>query len=290
MTAATDRIAKADQPLVSVCIPSYNARDYIGDTIDSILRQGYAPLEIIVQDDCSTDGTWEVLQSLATRIPELTVFRNRRNLGVGRNCAGVAERARGEFMVVLSCDDQLEDGFLATAIPVLQQGEAEVVTGGFFIVTPDRTYARRMQLASGTFCRFAALILLRNPFNINFTLFNRRAIAGIGYGRHLFASLVTWDYDFWLRLGASGLRLRYIDQPLGRYRVHGSNVSFQTERFNRPTLLAILRHKEALRAGNSSIYRLTLLRFLGRMLTYAVKSRSLDRRLFAVVWRQLVRL
>jgi glycosyltransferase involved in cell wall biosynthesis len=278
-----------DKPLVSVCIPSYNARDYIGETVASVLRQDYAPLEIVVQDDCSTDGTWEALQAMAAGMPQLAIARNNRNLGIGRNSTALLGRAQGKYVMILSNDDLLEPGFLHATVPILERGEAEVVTTSFSIMTQEKTYVRRLHLREGVYCRFGKLILLRNPFNINFTLIRRDLLDRIGYGDRQFSVMVTWDYDFWLRLAASDLRLKYLDKPLGKYRVHGENISFRTTRFNRPTLLAILRHKRVLRQSCRGAYRLTLVRFLSRMAGYGMRRLGFDRRLFGTVLREAMR-
>ena len=50
------------QPRVSVCIPSYNSENYIAETIESVLSQTYTNFELVITDDCSTDGTINVIK------------------------------------------------------------------------------------------------------------------------------------------------------------------------------------------------------------------------------------
>jgi Glycosyltransferases involved in cell wall biogenesis len=69
------------KPLVSVMIGAYNAAPYLGEAIDSVLAQDYEPIELIVVDDGSTDGTAEVARSFA---------------GVRRDLPGERRQRRGE--------------------------------------------------------------------------------------------------------------------------------------------------------------------------------------------------
>jgi glycosyltransferase involved in cell wall biosynthesis len=74
-----------NKQLVSVCIPVFNSVKYVQETIDSILAQDYPNLEIIVQDNVSTDGTWELLQKLAKEHPQLSIAQNKTNVGMAPN-------------------------------------------------------------------------------------------------------------------------------------------------------------------------------------------------------------
>ena len=66
-------------PLVSVCIPVYNCERYIGEAIQSVLDQTLADFELIVCDDCSTDGTLKAVEGC--RDPRIRIFRNDANIG-----------------------------------------------------------------------------------------------------------------------------------------------------------------------------------------------------------------
>jgi glycosyltransferase involved in cell wall biosynthesis len=72
-----------DKDLVSVCIPTFNGAQFIKQTLESVLGQTYDQLEIIIQDDGSTDNTLEIVRSFAD--PRITVRTSPENLGGASN-------------------------------------------------------------------------------------------------------------------------------------------------------------------------------------------------------------
>ena len=74
---------------ISFCIPVYNAKSYLASCIESIYAQNIDQFEIICVDDCSTDGSFELLNDLCAKYPELVVKRNETNRGISyaRNLA-----------------------------------------------------------------------------------------------------------------------------------------------------------------------------------------------------------
>ncbi len=116
-------VVEADQQrgLLSVVIPFYNLGEYIQETVVSVLRSGYRPIEMVVVDDGSTDvASIARLRELADRHAELRVvcipnggLANARNVG--------ADAARGEFLAFLDADDMVEPEFYSRAIDVLMR-------------------------------------------------------------------------------------------------------------------------------------------------------------------------
>jgi GT2 family glycosyltransferase len=106
-----------------VIIVTYNHKQYIYDCITSVLKNN--PLEVIVVDNSSTDGTTDFVEK---KIPEVIVIRNSKNLGYGGgNNLGV-ERAKGEYIVILNPDTIVEDGWLEELLKPLEEKDDLIST------------------------------------------------------------------------------------------------------------------------------------------------------------------
>ena len=92
-------------PSVSVVMCTYNGARYLDSQMESILAQDYPLLEVIVQDDGSSDDTIDILHRYARRDSRVHVFRNERRLGFNRNFHTAMLRARGELIAIADQDD-----------------------------------------------------------------------------------------------------------------------------------------------------------------------------------------
>jgi glycosyltransferase involved in cell wall biosynthesis len=99
---------------ISVCIPTYNRADHLNNCLQSIIANksiSKADFEVCVSDNCSSDGTEEVVRRAQTSI-EIKYQKNISNLGIPRNFLNVVEMARGEFVWLIGDDDLLLSGAL----------------------------------------------------------------------------------------------------------------------------------------------------------------------------------
>ncbi len=95
-------------PLLSVIIPTYNQVGYLKETLESIRRQSYPNMEIVVADDCSTDGTQSYMETVID--PRLNYVRNSTNLGLTNNFQSAFEKyVKGEYLYCIGHDDLLLD-------------------------------------------------------------------------------------------------------------------------------------------------------------------------------------
>jgi len=96
------------KPLVSFCLLAYNQEKYIKDAVMGAFAQTYSPLEIIISDDCSTDGTYDVLKTLVTayRGPHrVKLFKNPKNIGICSHVNLMWQHAGGEWIFAAAGDD-----------------------------------------------------------------------------------------------------------------------------------------------------------------------------------------
>jgi glycosyltransferase involved in cell wall biosynthesis len=95
-------------PLVSVCVAAYNAEGFISDAINSILKQTYNNLEVLVLDDCSTDNTLAVVNETSKFDCRLKVYSNEQNLGYLKTFNKLLEMSTGEFICFVDADDWID--------------------------------------------------------------------------------------------------------------------------------------------------------------------------------------
>lgn len=104
---------------VSILIPVYNREKFIAECIQSALDQTYTDFEVVVVDNDSDDGTWEICQRFAALDQRVRVFRNETNIGPVRNWLACVEKARGEYSKILWSDDLIHPEFLGRLLPYL---------------------------------------------------------------------------------------------------------------------------------------------------------------------------
>jgi len=97
-----------DKPLVSFVLFSYNQSSYIKEALEGALSQTYAPLEIIISDDHSTDNTFEIITDITQKYDgphKIILNRNANNLGVAEHVNEIVRKASGEILILAAGDD-----------------------------------------------------------------------------------------------------------------------------------------------------------------------------------------
>ena len=107
-------------PMVTIALPVYNGKRWVQDAIEAILAQSYQDFEIVISDNCSTDGSYEICRSYARRDSRIRLSRNLRNIGVTENFNVLCRLASGKYFKYTSCNDLCASDFLLRCVEVLE--------------------------------------------------------------------------------------------------------------------------------------------------------------------------
>lgn len=201
--------------LVSVVLATYNGEQFIAKQIQSIVDQSHQGIELIVQDDQSTDRTVEIVESFRDKI-SLRCEVNRQRLGFVRNFEAGIRRARGDYIALCDQDDLWHKDKIATLLREI--GDADLIHSDCELIdahdrplAPSWKKTRRVRSS-------AAELLFYNDVTGCTSLFKRRLLDSVlpfpeGLAYH----------DWWLAVCAATQNgLKYTPLPLVAYRQHGS--------------------------------------------------------------------
>lgn len=221
-------------PLVSILIPAWGCRPYIGEAVESALGQTYDNFEVVVTEDCGTDGTYE--EACRFRDSRLRVYRNDRNLGQYGNKNRALALARGSLLKYLDGDDVLEPdavSFLVDAWRRSGPGTA-VVFAGFTAIDPQGRFVAR-PCRWGIEGRRPGLAVLDHVLraqlpgsrfgNVSPHLLERRALElAAGFPAD---NASPGDVETFCKLLAIG-DVFFTEHETARFRVHGASMSSRT--------------------------------------------------------------
>lgn len=123
---------------VSVIVPVYNVEKYLPKCIDSIMKQSYSKLDIILVDDGSTDASGAICDSYATKDSRITVL-HKRNGGLSDARNHGLDKATGEYVLFVDSDDYIHPQMVAILMEALEKNAADIAVCGFREVREEET-------------------------------------------------------------------------------------------------------------------------------------------------------
>jgi succinoglycan biosynthesis protein ExoO len=232
-------------PKVSVIIPAYNAARTAAASIDSVLAQTHANLEVIVVDDASTDATAAVLEPYE-RAGRIRVIRHASNLGQTRGRNSALDVYTGEFLAFLDADDLWKPDYIETALRLFELDPSiGVVLFNFLVVDMDTGVTkgdwfsqRRRALAMLTTTplgtdgqrvqnRITAALVLENFAHLQATIARREVVGDIRFDERL---RVAEDLDWVFRIALEpGRGFALCDRISGIYHRHRGTLTTRSE-------------------------------------------------------------
>ena len=227
------------EELISAIVPIYNVRPYLEKCFDSIARQSYQNLEIILVDDGSTDGSGELCEDLSKRDGRVRVIHKKNGgLGSARN-AGI-DAARGAILSFVDSDDWIEPGMYETLSGIMCRENAQIIACGIKRVseTGEVSYYQDNLKERSVYTREEALLELPKNERLSNSmcnkLFRRETIQGL----HINEQIYYEDNPFTPQCIARAERIAYTAEPFYCYFERTGSISrkkFSEREFDRVT-------------------------------------------------------
>jgi glycosyltransferase involved in cell wall biosynthesis len=215
-----------EKPIVSVIIPVYNKREYITETVNSVLNQDFGSFEIIVVDDGSTDDSLEVVMSIND--PRLQIF-SQSNSGVERSRNFGFSKSVGPFVVFLDADDLMSSTRLRKQVDLFNATKDLVMVGTWAsVIDHSGTIIGSIRPpASNTALQLAHLF--RNQFVCSSVMIKRSALENGVVFNETHGKRFAEDFDLWLRVAKNG-QVANIPEKLTAYRRLNASRSQSSDR------------------------------------------------------------
>jgi len=187
-------------PLVSVILPTYNRAKYITKAIESVWRQSYKNLELIIINDASTDATGKLVGRFAKYNPKIIILRNEINLGIVASLNKGIKAAQGKYIARLDDDDVwCDDKKIEKQVDFLEKNQEYCLVGGGVIKIDknDKEIVRYLLPKEDEYIR--KTILVNNVFAHTTVLFRKDTFLKVGGYDGEFAFIEDWD--LWLKMG-----------------------------------------------------------------------------------------
>lgn len=220
------------QPLISVIVITYNSSSTILETLDSIKRQTYSNIELVVSDDCSKDDTVKKAQNwiLDNNINGIVVT-TKKNAGIPANVNKGIKAAKGTLVKIIAGDDILYDYAIEKYYQYYLKDESVIWQARVSFFGVDEACIKRIEDSLPDYSFFE----LSNKEQYKaLSVYNRIAAPALGllniklfeqYGYYDETIPLIEDYPFNLKMSKNGISFRLIDEALVKYRISKGSVT-----------------------------------------------------------------
>lgn len=227
-------MVKENNVLVSVLVISYNAEKYIVDLLESIGKQTYRNLELIIADDGSRDKTVEIVRKWTTehaaRFYNVCIMDSEKNRGTVRNLNRGLQACSGEYIKVIAADDMLMTNCISDLVDYCESHKLEFVLGDVQRISdqgeilPDTELSIEQKAfyemdAQQQYC----YLLKSNPVISPGEIYKKDFLIkydGFDENYHLIE-----DYPFWLRITKDGNKINFLQRKVVYYRESATSVA-----------------------------------------------------------------
>ncbi len=217
------------KPLVSICIPNYNGERFLKSAIESALSQTYPRIEVVVVDNASTDGSWDIVRSFR----KVKKVRQRINVGYNDNLNTCVAVANGKYIKILHSDDILESDAVEKQVAMMESNpNTGLVCGSVNFMDESGSFIKKFSVSDEDFI-IRGMDKLRELLEGNHIIFpsvmmRKECFESVG----LFDGEIPYcnDWDMWMRI-CMKYDIGHIGSVTASYRIHknsGGTVRYET--------------------------------------------------------------
>ena len=195
---------KENKQLVSVVIPSYKSTQYLREAVISALNQTYKNVEILIMTDVPEEGAKEKINDL---VGNINYFEDK-NAHLVAKFNSLVEKTKGDLIIFLCEDDMLDKSFIEKTVYLLNKNSVDIVYTDIKWMGENSGIGRAGKWIEKDF-------LISTPVFVT-ALFKKRSWEKVGK----YKNVVYFDWDFWWRAYAEGLKAYHLKEPLFFYRLH----------------------------------------------------------------------
>lgn len=262
-------------PLVSVAIITYNQKDFLRDAIESVLDQTYPNVEIVVGDDCSQDGTQEMLRKYEQKYSGKFVLKlAEKNIGITGNSNVVHHACTGKYIAWLGGDDLFNPDKLEKQVAFMEANpDYNIVYHNLDVFeSPSGKHLFYFNNKSNCYIGNVRTLIKHGTFNGACATMVRH-VASPDYGFDPDIPLAS-DWLYWIEHLINGGKIGYINEVMGKYRRHNKNVTSGLSEHAPQGYLDLLKTCEILKQKYPQYqkevkHRLSIIYRTGRKYSYA---------------------
>ncbi|WP_417237259.1 glycosyltransferase family 2 protein [Bizionia paragorgiae] len=213
---------------ISVYITSYNQKDFLQEAIESVLAQTYQPFEIIIVDDCSSDGSQELIKDYSNKHSIIKYFLHKENQGVSQVRVTALSNITGDFVTYLDGDDLYLPNKLEIESQLMKNNDCDIVfTNNMYVDSNDVNdvkwiwAADRIKLSSNLFAQTISRDFPRKSL-FRMELINYEFLKNNGF--HDLNLKIYEDYDLRIRL-AKKAKMACSIEPTAKIRISKNGLS-----------------------------------------------------------------
>jgi glycosyltransferase involved in cell wall biosynthesis len=233
-------------PLISICIPTYNGSKYLDETMGSIQLQTFQNIEVIVSDDASQDNTLELVEAFKNEVGFPVQIYNHIPSGIGANWNNCIKHATGKYIKFLFQDDVMESGCIEEMVRVLEdRPKVALVASKRDFIIENEMKSLEIQGWIGVYGDLQSHMDLRqqdvsildksifslktfygSPLNKigepSVVMFRKSVVDEVGFFREDLKQIL--DYEYWYRI-LKKHDVAIINKPLVKFRLHAKQAT-----------------------------------------------------------------